>query len=449
MKIDFAREIILKTLYKIDVENSYSNIILDDVLNKNRKRLSDRDISFITEIVYGVTTWRLTLDYIIEKYSKIKIKKISKWILNIMRMGVYQIIFLDKVPKSAAVNESVNLSKKYGIKSSSFVNAILRKIEKSDFEKLNNIINDVERISKITSMPEWIVKELNKEHDIQKTEEICIGCNIKPKICIRVNTLKTNKEELKEKLVERKIAFEEKNLENFIYLNNIKNVTDIDLYKEGFFTLQDEAAGLTSIVLDPKKGEEILDCCSAPGGKTTHLAEIMKNDGSILAWDVHKSRLDLVEENSNRLGIDIINIKEHDASMFKKEYIEKFDRILLDVPCLGLGVIRRKPDIKWQRKEEDIEEINKIQYKILENCSKFLKKGGYMVYSTCSIICSENDKIIQEFLKNNEKEFEIVKKYDNKNEITNFLNNINSKGMIKLYPNNFNDGFFICFLRKK
>ena len=173
IKMDFPRKIALEALYKIDKEEAYSNIVLDELLNKNRNAISDKDINFISEIVYGVTTWKLTLDIIIQKYSKIKIKKISPWVINILRMGAYQIVFLDKVPKSAAVNESVNLCKKYGSKSIGFVNAILRKIEKKDYIELSKTENEIEKISKTNSMPEWIVKELIKEFDTEKVNEIC------------------------------------------------------------------------------------------------------------------------------------------------------------------------------------------------------------------------------------------------------------------------------------
>ena len=189
--IDKTRELALKILYKIDKENAYSNIALNEEIQKNRKYLNEKDIGLISEIVYGVTTWKLTLDEIIKKYSKIRLRKISPWIINILRMGVYQIIFLDKIPKSAAVNESVNLSKRYGHASSSnFTNAILRKIEKKDYEDFFGIKDDIDRISKTTSMPEWIIRQLTKNYGIKKVEEICTNSNLKPKITIRVNKLK-------------------------------------------------------------------------------------------------------------------------------------------------------------------------------------------------------------------------------------------------------------------
>ena len=443
--MDFPRKLALEALYKIDKEEAYSNIVLDELLNKNRNVLSNKDINFISELVYGVTTWKLTLDTIIQKYSKIKIKKISPWVINILRMGAYQIVFLDKVPKSAAVNESVNLCKKYGGKSVGFVNAILRKVEKSDYLELFEIKNDIEKISKTTSMPEWIVRELNKEFDPEKVNEICENSNLKPKITIRINNLKITKNELKKSLQSKEIEVEDGIIEDFLYLKNVKNITNLDEYKKGLFTMQDESAGLTALVLNPKEGESILDCCSAPGGKTTYIAELMNNNGNIKAWDLYKHRLDKVQENSKRLGIDIIKTEENDATVLKEEYIEKFDKILIDAPCLGLGVIKRKPDIKWQRKFEDVEEISKIQEKILNTCSKYLKKGGILVYSTCSIIQSENDKIVEKFLKSENFELEEI----NNINIENLENKITKKGIIKLYPSENMDGFFISKLIKK
>lgn len=429
MKLDFAREVALKILYKIDTESGYSNLVLDEYLDKERQKLSQKDISLISELVYGTVTWKLTLDTILSKHSKIKIKKISKWILNILRMGIYQIVFLDKIPKSAAVNESVKLCKKYGFKSSNFTNAILRKVEKSDYEELSEIKDEIQRISQMYSMPQWLVEELSKEYDNQTLEEICKNSNLKPKTTIRVNTLKTTKMELIKKLEERNIICEEAELSNFLYLKKIKNISNLDLFKQGLFTVQDEGAGKISILLNPKEGENILDVCSAPGGKTTHIAQLINDKGNIIAWDLYSHRLNLVEENSKRLGIKSIKTQEKDATIFYPEYIEKFDKILLDVPCLGFGVMKRKPDIKWQRKREDIEEITKIQLKILENCYKYLKKGGELVYSTCSILKSENQDIINIFLKNN-----IVEK----SQITEKV----------ILPDKKTDGFFMCKLRK-
>ncbi len=241
--MDFARETALKVLYKIDVEKAYSNIVLDEYLNNYRQKLNKKDINLISEIVYGTITWKLTIDTILQKYSKIKLKKMSNWVVNILRMGAYQIIFLDKIPKSAAVNESVNLTKKYAFKSVSFVNAILRKIEKKDYEELANIEETQERISKMYSMPEWLVEKLLKEYSVKEVENICKFSNEKPKITIRINLLKINKENFMKKLEELKIEYEETELENYLHIKNVKNIGELDIFKEGFFTIQDIGAG--------------------------------------------------------------------------------------------------------------------------------------------------------------------------------------------------------------
>lgn len=430
--IDKTREIALKILYKIDKEQAYSNIALNEEIKQDRKNLNDKDIGLISEIVYGVTTWKLTLDEIIKKYSKVRLKKISVWILNILRMGIYQIIFLDKIPKSAAVNESVNLAKRYGHSSSAnFVNAILRKIEKKDYDEFFQINDNIERISKTNSMPVWIIKELLKNNNIKDVEKICKYSNLKPKTTIRINKLKITKKELLQKMQEQGINYKETDSEDFLILEKIKDIENLELFKKGFFTVQDISAGLTAQILNPQKGEYVLDACSAPGGKTTYMAELMDNDGKIEAWDIHEHRTKLVEQNANRLGINIIKTKVKDASVYDASLNNKFDKILLDVPCLGIGVIKRKPDIKWQRKVEDIEEITRVQKLILQNCSKYLKKDSFLVYSTCSILSDENEGVIYDFLSEN-KDFEIVK-----------------DSIFNIVPDEEKDGFFICKLRKK
>lgn len=444
--IDKTREIALKILYKIDKEKAYSNIALDELINENRKILDERDIGLISEIVYGTTTWRLTLDEIIKKYSNIKLKKISPWIVNILRMGIYQIVFLDKIPKSAAVNESVNLAKRYGHKSSSnFVNAILRKVEYKDYEEFFKIKNDVERISKTRSMPIWIIEELLKDNNIEQVDEICKNSNLKPQLCIRINKLKTTKEKLKEMLKKDNIEVEDGVIEDFLILKKVRNIEKVQAFQKGFFTVQDEAAGLIPRILNPKQGEKILDACSSPGGKTTYMAEIINDNGEILAFDIHEHRVELVRKVAQRLEISSIKTKVQDSTIFEDEYVKRFDKILLDVPCLGIGVLKRKPDIKWQRNKDSIKEITDLQYKILEVNSKYLKIGGELVYSTCSIFKEENEDIINKFLKNNEN-FEIVK--IKKIEEKYFEKFIKKEKYIQVYQNEKTDGFFICKLRK-
>ena len=443
--IDKPRQIALTVLYKIDKENAYSNIALDEELRKNRKILNEKDIGLISEIVYGTTTWKLTLDTIIKKYSKLKIEKLSKWILNILRMGSYQIVFLDKIPKSAAVNESVNLAKRYGHPASAnFVNAVLRKIDKKDYEEMFKIEEPIEKIMKTTSTPKWLIEELLEEKTLQEVEEICKSYNEKPNLSIRVNTLKTNKDYIINELKKLKINVKQGILEDFLVAEKIKQIEKLEIFQKGLCTIQDVTAGLVALVLEPKEGENILDACSAPGGKTSYLAQLMKNKGKIEAWDIHPHRTKLVEETAKRLGIKIIKTKVKDATL-KEENIEKFDKILLDVPCLGTGVIRRKPDIKWKHNQTDIEKITKIQKLILKNCSAYLKEGGELVYSTCSILKKENEDIIYDFL---EKEHDFIIepiKIDKRNAFSNYCE---KTGYIKVLPNENMDGFFICKLKK-
>ena len=445
--VDRAREVALKILYKIDKDEAYSNILLNDMINKNKEILNKKDISLISEIVYGVTTWRLTIDEIIKKHSRIKIKKISPWILNILRESVYQIVFLDKIPKSAAVNEGVNLAKKYGNRGSiGFVNAILRNVDKKDYKEFFDEKDQLDKISKTMSMPKWIIEELKNEGlDNNKIFEICKSSNIRPKVSIRVNELKTNKEKLKEILNEEGIEANDGILDDFLVLEKLSGIEKLESFKKGLFTVQDEVAGLTALVLNPSSGENVLDSCSSPGGKTTYLAELMKNEGNIEAWDIHEHRTKLVEQNAKRLGIKIIRTKVEDASIYKEEYKNKFDKILLDVPCLGIGVLRRKPDIKWQKNSEDIDNISKIQFNILNTCSKYLKEEGELVYSTCSIFKKENSKIVEKFLNENSnfelKELKIKEKF--------FLKYLVKNKFLEVYQNEKTDGFFICKIGRK
>lgn len=423
-----ARELAINVLYKVEIGEGYSNVTLDKELNKSD--LEPVDKAFASELVYGVLTWKITLDEIIKMYSSIKIKKISPWILNILRIGIYQMVFLDKVPESAAVNESVKLAKQYGHEASSkFVNAILRKIEKNEMEKLlayiatKPILED-EIISIVTSHPLWMVDELLKEYDKKFVTELLNANNITPEITLRSNRLKTTRDELYKLLLLKKIDCKKGNLEDSI---KVKKMSD---FKGKLFTVQDEAAQLACLKLAPKAGDVVLDACSAPGGKTTYLAEIMDNKGKIEAWDIHPHRVRLVEEAAKKLDIDIIHATVHDATITMPNYKEKFDKILLDVPCSGLGVIRKKPDIKWTRQPEDFEELMSVQEKILDTCSEYLKSGGRMVYSTCTVLKRENEEQIEKFLLTHS-DFLLVEQ-------------------TKLFPNvNETDGFYIAVLEKK
>lgn len=447
--IDKPRELALKALVKLEQDQSYTNLVLDEIIHENKTQLTDKDIGFITELIYGVTTWKLTLDEIIRYHSNIRLKKISIWILNVLRMGIYQILYLDKIPTSAAVNESVNLAKRYGhAASSKFVNAILRNVSEDDKKRLTQITDPKERIAKTTSTPLWLVEKLSENRKLEQVESICQSFTTKPKITIRVNELKITPSNFAEELTKRNIPFSlvSPDCPEFIQVDRIKDLEHLDLFQKGYFMVQDLSAGFTVRLLNSKSGQLVLDACAAPGGKTTYLAEKMKNQGKIVAWDLHKHRTELIKQNANRLGITIIEPETQDATIPNPKYHETFDQILLDVPCLGIGVIRKKPDIKWQKKEEDIPEITNLQKKILEVVQDYLKPGGQLVYSTCSILKEENQDIVNEFLANHPN-FEIF--HENEISMKYFQKYQDNQGFYQIDPSPENDGFFMAKMRKK
>ncbi len=422
-----SREFAINVLYKIEFGEGYSNVTLDKELSNSD--LSTLDKSLASEIVYGVLTWKITLDEIIKRYSSIKLKKISPWILNILRIGIYQIVFLDKIPESAAVNESVNLAKKYGHEASTrFVNAILRKIDKDEMNKFLEYLKtkpilDDEVISIFTSHPLWIVDKLLENFDKKFVTELLNANNITPDITIRANTLKTSRDELFKLLLLKKIDCKKGKLKDSI---KVKKLND---FSSQLYTVQDEAAQLACIKLDPKEGDRVLDACSSPGGKTTYLAELMKNKGRIDAWDIHPHRVRLVEETAKRLGITNIKTLVKDARNYSSEFNGKYDKIILDVPCSGLGVIRKKPDIKWTRQLNDLPELIETQEQIFDTCSEYLRTGGRLVYSTCTVLREENEEQVERFLLKHS-EFKLIEK-------------------INLYPNvDDTDGFFIAVLER-
>lgn len=422
-----SRELAINILYKIENAGCYSNIEIDKEFTKSD--MDPLDKALASELVYGVITWKLTLDAIIKRYSSIKINKISDWILNILRIGIYQIVFLERIPISAAVNESVKLAKRYGHEASSkFTNAILRKIEKNELDKLLDYLStqpilEDELISIITSHPLWLVEKLQSEHDKKFVTLLLNANNVRPAITLRANTLKTSRDELLKLLELKGFECEKGKLPDSIYAKKINDFSD------KFYTVQDEAAQLACLKLNPQSGEKVLDACSAPGGKTTYLAELMKNVGTVDAWDIHEHRVKLVKDLAGKLGINIINAVQKDATEYTAVFERHYDKILLDVPCTGVGVIRKKPDIKWARSVEDICILTDIQKKILNTCSKYLKSGGQMVYSTCTVFEEENHLQIEKFLATHE-DFELIEE-------------------LKLYPHIDNtDGFYIALLKR-
>jgi len=444
LSIDLVRETALKILYDINEKGAYTNISVNKYLSDAELRNVDRN--FVTELVYGTVRWKLTIDWIIGQFSNIKLEKLSPWILNIMRLGVYQLLFTDKVPQSAACNESVKLSKKYGHSASSgYVNAVLRNIARnrdkiSYPERAENILK---YLSVKYSHPEWMINEWIKLFGEEFTESLLQKNNETPLMTVRANTLKTSREELSSILREAGYEVDDgRYAHEALVIRNPASVTRIEAFQKGYFQVQDESSMLVGNILDPKPGELVMDVCSAPGGKATHIAQLMGNTGTVIARDIHPHKIKLIEDAAKRLSINCIKAEVFDAAKLDERYIKKADRVLVDAPCTGLGIIRRKPDIKWERHESDSDEITKLQRTILDISSEYVKPGGVLVYSTCTIMPEENQDIVYEFI-NRKKDFELQ-------DITELLpsglsKTDSSKGFIQLYPNvDGVDGFFIA-----
>ena len=442
-----TREVSMKILIDVNRNKAYSNLSLNKHLEGN---IDKKDENLIREIVFGVLENIIYIDYILSKASKIRVKKIHPNILEILRIGIYQMIFMDRVPDSAAVNESVKLAKKYGHKGTiSFTNGVLRSIsrEKEKFASID-VKDKVKYISIKYSHPETLVKRWADEFGLEFTENLCKENNSKPKLNIRVNTLKTNKGNLILNLRKKGIeCIEGKYADDALIIINTYGITETEEFKKGLFTIQDESSMLVGQIMNPKEGSRVIDMCSAPGGKSTHIAQKMNNKGFILSRDIYPHKLKLVEESVERLGIDIIKTEIFDGLTKDNSLIESFDYCLLDAPCSGLGLIRRKPEIKLNRKVEDIESLSALQYDLIENAKNYVKVGGYLIYSTCTIEKEENNNIIKKFLKTN-KNFKLVSIEDS------FKNSDNlpdlKDGYINLYPHiHGTDGFFIAKMIKE
>ncbi|HHV96081.1 MAG TPA: 16S rRNA (cytosine(967)-C(5))-methyltransferase RsmB [Clostridiaceae bacterium] len=452
--VDLPRETALKILYDINEKGAYSNITINKYLEKSQFREIDKN--FITGLVYGTIKWQKSIDYVITQFSKIPMKKLSPWILSILRLGIYQILYTDKIPVSAACNESVKLAQKYGHKASSgYVNGILRNISRNK----DNIVypdknkNLVEYLAIKYSFQEWMVKRWLDIYGEVFTENILKNSNENPDFCISVNTLKISTEAFQKKLKEKGIeSYRSKYIDNSLIISNPSGITDSELFRDGYFHVQDQASMLVSRVLDPKPGELVIDVCSAPGGKTANIVQLMGNQGAVIARDIHPHKVKLVSDTANRLGLKIVKTELHDATITDPSYIRKVDRVLVDAPCTGLGIIRRKPDIKWSRTEKDAEELSELQLKILTASSKYVKENGVLVYSTCTIEPLENIEVVNKFLTldNNFKleGFENLLPESILNEIPT-IKETAGKGYVQLYPNtNGLDGFFIAKMRR-
>lgn len=413
----------LSILRKVCDDKAYSNIAIDEVLKGST--MDKRDKAFVTNMVYGVLTNRSFLDYQISAYSKIPIKKLSSPVINILRLSIYQIHFMDRVPDSAAVNEGVTLAKRVAFKSAGFVNAVLRTLLKEGI-RLPSETDTIYYLSILYSYPEWILRMWFDFFDRTELEALLAAGNNVPPLTIRVNTTKISTEELKERL-----GAIDGVCEGALNLVTRGSVAETEGFADGLFTVQDAAAQMASLALDIKAGERILDMCAAPGGKTTHIAELTGPNGAVVAWDKYPHKIILIEKTAERLGLTNISAYVHNGCDIDTNHINGFDKVLLDAPCSGLGIIRKKPDIKWSRSEEDILLLCEEQRKLLHAASLYVKPGGILVYSTCTISDRENERMIEDFLMSHHN-------YVVEGEATTMLPHINNT-----------DGFFICTLRRQ
>lgn len=400
-------------------DESFLNIALNEELKKSELKREDKDLC--TTIVYGTIQNLLAIQYQLQPY--IKGKRVKKKIRTLLYLSLYQLIYLDKIPEYAVINEAVNIAKKQGYQTSKFVNAVLRNFVRNERRSLEDL-DELERISIETSHPLWMVKMFNKQYGLEKTKKICLEDNTPPTRSGRVNTLKASKEELL-----KEGCFKEGTLSKDALLYNKGNLALTSYFKEGKVTIQDESSQLVARLLDPQKTDYVLDMCSAPGSKTTHLSALMENQGKIEAYDLYEHKVKLVEYNLRRLGVKNVHIQAGDSTKLKEVYSEKtFDRILLDAPCSGFGVLKRKPEIKYHD-SSIMDGLVSLQELLLENAYYLLKNDGTMVYSTCTINKKENELMIQKFIEKHP-DMEVIKQRT----ILNYEYHT--------------DGFFMCKMKK-
>ncbi|MBR5272966.1 MAG: 16S rRNA (cytosine(967)-C(5))-methyltransferase RsmB [Clostridia bacterium] len=433
------RQTAFEILMKVEKDKAFSNKALDNALKK--LEYSHQDSVFVSALVYGVLERKITLDYQISRFLTKSIKRLKADVLTILRMGVYQLYFMDKVPDSAAVNESVKLAKSNRCEySSGLINAILRKASKTDviYPDMEDLI---EYLSVRYSVEKWIAKLFIDSYGKENAIAILEDSFGRAPIYIRVNNLKTTKEELKNILLSQCVDVEETDVApDALMIKNFDSLNKNELYQKGYFHIQDLASQLCCAALNAKSGEIIIDMCSAPGGKSFTAAQFMNNKGEIRSYDLYDHKIDLIKSSADRLGIKIINARVRDSSVFDQNEI-KADRVLCDAPCSGLGTIRRKPEIRYKSSEE-VSGLPDIQLQILKNAAEYVKIKGILVYSTCTLNRDENEGVIERFLADNS-DFDIVPCLTN-------LDCYRNNEMVTLMPHkNSTDGFFVCTMVKK
>ncbi len=433
-----ARNVAVKILLRVE-KGAYSNIILDN--ERTFSDLSDTDKKFTSRLFYGTIERKITLDYIISSYLSKPISKLDKEILMILRTGVYQLLYMPSVPDNAAVNESVKLATEFSKSSAKgMVNAILRNFIRND-KKFSLPKDEISSLSVKYSVPDELISKWINDYGREETEKILEGFSAdENNITMRVNNIKISDDDFISEMKSMGVECTKSEiLPHCVISSSFSGIENNPLYKKGCFHIQDIASQLCAESLGAKSGDVVLDVCSAPGGKTFTIAEIMENNGEILAFDLHENRVKLIENGAERLGLTAIKAQTGDATVFN-ENLPLADKILCDVVCAGYGVISKKPEIKYKPLRET-ERLPEIQAKILSNASKYLKVGGELVYSTCSLSKDENDNVIDNFLENN-KNFEGVP-------VLSEMGKPFGNYKATIFPYHFGgDGFFIAKVRR-
>ncbi len=439
------REAAFEVLYRVESDASYSNLTLDKVQKENN--LQGRDASFCTALVYGVLERQLTLDYIIRQYSSVRLKKIETKALIILRMGVFQLLYMDSVHSGAAVNESVNLAKKLKLqKASGFINGLLRSFVRAELSyKMPEKSDKVKYLSVKYSCPEDIVKLWLSSYPENLVEDMLSSFMGRPELSLRVNTLKTDRESLKNELNALGVKVENAALsENALLVSSTGSLESLKPFKEGDFYVQDISSVICSELVAPKESEKVADVCAAPGSKSFSMALLANDKAKISSFDLYPHKVELIKNSAKRLKITSINASVRDALTEDNSLIGQFDVVLCDAPCSGLGVIGRKPEIR-NRAIDDINSLPELQYSILSNTAKLLKTGGRLFYSTCTLNPKENNEIADKFLSEH-KDFEAI--------ALNIPENIKRGtdepvNQLTLFPHiNGTDGFFISAFKK-
>ena len=434
-----ARQTAFDILSKIQKDSSYSNLTIDSFLAS--VCFDEVDSAFVSALVYGVLESSFTLDYQLAANLKQPLKKLKPQVLTVLRLGAYQLLFMDKVPESAAVNESVKLIKANGCSfASSLVNAVLRNVAKKGL-CLPDESDKTFYYSVKYSFPQELVKFWIKSYGEENTVGIMESCSGRPPLIVRANTLKVTADELTSTLKNEGIESKSSVVTDSLELGKCGSVERLKSFADGLFHVQDAASQFCIAALDPQPGETILDLCAAPGGKSFTVAERMNNTGKIIACDIHNHRLDLIKSGAARLGITNIECIVNDAAVYN-ENLPIADRVLCDVPCSGLGIVRRKPEIRC-KPLDTLKELPPVQGKILDTASRYVKNGGTLVYSTCALNPKENENVCKSFLESHP---------DFKSKLPSFAceGMFIRDGFITLMPHiNGTDGFFIAVFERK